>query len=129
MSKWSQPRVLAGIVVLCLALFVAIKGMGGRHGNYGGVVTFLGGFLGALPGAVDGARRLGLRAPILVAVGAVVGCLLAFGIVAWYARESIGTIAIWGLVFGSGAIVIPLVIVGSALVWLTPRAQPRPDRV
>lgn len=80
-------------------------------------------------GAIDGAQRPGLRAPILVAVGAVVGCLLAFGILAWYARESIGTIAIWGFVFGLGAIVIPLVIVGSTLVWLTPRVQPRPDCV
>jgi hypothetical protein len=80
--------------------------------------------MGAIPGAVDGARHPGLRAPILVILGASLGGIGALTVTALLLHLPLADFVLAGLGFGLGAVIIVLIALGSALTFFAPRDEP-----
>ena len=95
------------------------------HGTLLGILAAVGGFLGAIPGAILGAVRPGLRAPLLLATGAACGGVL--GLVAgaiWFFDGAVLPVVFGGLTLSGGAVIIPLIAAGCALVAFAPAPRP-----
>ena len=105
-------------------MWVAIAATLGRHGNPLGFVVLVGAMAGSIPGALEGAVRPGLRAPVFLTLGASLGGVLALVVGARVLHEPPSAIVPAGLIFGLGAVIIPLTAIGSALVCFAPRREP-----
>ena len=125
MPQRSRARVTLGFGSLAAAAWLTYDATQGPHGSPFGLLAAVGALIGTVPGAILGANRPRLRAPVMLALGAGAGGLL--GLVAgavWLVGGPVMPLVLGGLALAGGAVIIVLVAVGVALVALAPGPSP-----
>jgi hypothetical protein len=119
-------QALGGTAAIAFASVMANGARGGPHGNYLGLWALAGTLVSAILVAVATViLRRQLAAPTLVFL-AILGGLLGLAVVAVWFGAPPQWLVFGGLIFGFGAVVIPLAAIGAGLIWAAFNRGERP---